>query len=65
MDVASHGLGNVQAAAASAVAGDDAEQQGDQTEGEPVRKRARGRPLGSKTKVAPAPTASCTPMIST
>ncbi|BDA42484.1 probable transcription factor IIIB 90 kDa subunit at N-terminal half [Coccomyxa sp. Obi] len=41
------------AAAASAVAGDDAEQQGDQAEGEPVRKRARGRPLGSKTKARP------------
>ncbi len=45
---------NVQAAAASAVAGEDAEQQGEQAEGEPVRKRARGRPLGSKTKVPPA-----------
>ena len=42
---------DVQAAAASAVAGEEAEQACEQADGEPARKRARGRPLGSKTKV--------------
>lgn len=47
------------------VAGEDSGQQSAQAEGEPARKRARGRPLGSKTKVVHLDSSDCTSLAAT